>query len=288
MNRRAILIAAAALPAVSGCTPSLGLFNTLTPKDSGARQVVRGESYGDLPRQTLDVYAPKEAAGARLPIIMFIHGGSWRNGDRDEYGFVGLALAAQGFVVVIPNYRLVPNVIFPDFIEDCALALKWAHQYGPEHGGDADALVLMGHSAGAYNALMLALDARYARNAGIPSHALKGAIGLAGPYDFLPLDVDATRDAFGQAPDLASTQPVNFARADAPPLLLLWGEDDETVGPRNLANMEAAVRNAGGAVETKIYPGVDHIEILLALSRPLRGVAPVLEDVTAFARRVSA
>ncbi|MBY0564566.1 MAG: alpha/beta hydrolase [Hyphomonadaceae bacterium] len=288
MHRRTLLAALPTLPALSACTPSLSLFDSLTPKDPGVQQLAAGASYGPLPRHTVDVYAPKTAETGAHPVLMFIHGGSWRSGDRTEYNFVGRALAAQGFVVAIPNYRLVPEVRFPAFIEDCALALRWAQQNISRYRGNPDKIALMGHSAGAYNAMMVALDPRYGSAAGVVRDGVKGAIGLAGPYDFLPFDVDSTRDAFGSAAEPVETQPLNFARADAPPLLLLWGEADETVGRRNLVGLERAIVAAGGSVETKIYPGVDHAEILLALSRPFRSVAPVLSDVTAFARRVTA
>ena len=282
MRRRTLI---ATLPALAACSPSLGAFDTLTPKDNGGRRVARNAAYGVHRRQKLDLYAPDGATNA--PVLVFVHGGSWRNGDRSDYNFLGATFAAQGFVTAIPSYRLVPEVRFPAFVEDCALAVRWARDHAPRFGGDAARIVLVGHSAGAYNAMMLALDGRYLSEAGVEAARIKGAVGLAGPYDFLPFDVDATRDAFGAAPDPLQTQPITFARADAPPLLLLWGADDTTVGPRNLASLERAMRAAGGEVESKIYPGVDHIEIMLALSRPFRGVAPVLEDVTAFTRRVT-
>jgi acetyl esterase/lipase len=285
MRRRTLL---AALPFfVGGCTPSLGTFDSLAPRDAGARRVARDVAYGEGPRRTLDVYAPAEAAGP-LPVMVFIYGGSWRSGDKDDYEFLGNALASRGFVTVVPDYRLVPEVRFPGFVEDCAAALRWVSDHVAEHGGDPRRIVLAGHSAGAYNAIMLALAGDYLRSAGVESGAVRGAIGLAGPYDFLPFDVEATRNAFGQAPDAQLTQPVHFARGDAPPLLLLWGADDDTVGPRNLESLARVQRAAGGRVETKVYENVDHIDILLALSRPFRGRAPVLDDVTDFARQVTA
>jgi acetyl esterase/lipase len=284
MRRRTLL--AAAVPALAACTPSLGTFDALAPRDLGVRRVVRDASYGAGPRQKLDVYAPEGATGA--PVIVFIYGGSWRSGDKDDYEFAGAAFASRGFVTAIPNYRLAPEVRFPSFLEDCAAALRWVGDHVAEHGGDPRRIVLVGHSAGAYNAIMLALAGDYLRAAGVDASAVRGAVGLAGPYDFLPFDVDATRDAFGQAPDPLLTQPVRFARADAPPLLLLWGEDDTTVGPRNLESLARVQRAAGGRVETNTYAGIDHVEILLALSRPFRGSAPVLEDVVAFARRATA
>ncbi len=284
MRRRALLVGLTGL--LAGCG-SLGTFNLLVPRDRGGRRIVADAAYGRAGRQRLDVYAPLDAPRP-APVIVFIYGGSWDSGTKSEYAFVGAAFAAQGFVTVVPDYRLVPSVRFPGFIEDCAAAVRWVAEHIAEHGGDPNRIVFVGHSAGAYNAMMLALDAHYLRDAGVDASRVRGVAGLAGPYDFFPFDVDSTRNAFGQAPDPQLTQPVHFARGDAPPLLLLWGEADTTVGPRNLQNLERAVRAAGGTVETKTYPGVTHVGIMLALSRPLRERAPTLADVTGFARRVSA
>jgi acetyl esterase/lipase len=284
MNRRLFLAAPTLL---AGCSPSLAAFDALAPRDSGTRRVLRDQAYGPGLRQHLDLYAPAEAPVAPRPVIVFIYGGSWRSGDKDDYNFMGAALAAQGFVVAIPDYRLVPEVRFPSFVEDCAQAVRWAAESVDAYGGDPTRLVLMGHSAGAYNTMMLALDGRFLAVANVDQTIVKGAIGLAGPYDFLPFDVSASIEAFGQHPDPLATQPITYARADAPPLFLAWGEDDTTVGPRNIAGLESAMIGAGGAVETKRYPGVDHVEIMLALSRPFRGVAPVLQDVVGFADRVT-
>jgi acetyl esterase/lipase len=286
MLRRTLL---AALPALlAACTPSLGTFNRFAPQDRGGRRLSEGVTYGAGPRQKLDVYGPAAQTAEPAPVIVFIYGGSWDSGARADYEFVGNAFATQGFVTIIPDYRLVPDVRFPSFLDDCAAAVAWAHANAAAHGGDPSRIVLVGHSAGAYNAMMLALDARFLTNAGVPASAVRGCAGLAGPYDFLPFDVASTRNAFGQAPDPRATQPVSFARADAPPLLLLWGESDTTVGPRNLQGLERAMNAAGGRVETKRYPRVDHVGIMLALSRPFRGRAPVLADVTDFAQRVTA
>jgi acetyl esterase/lipase len=283
MRRRDLLAASAPLLA-AGCT--LSTFDALAPRDRGARRVAVNARYGEEARQTLDVYAPADLA-APAPVLVFFYGGSWRNGDKNDYEFLGHALAAQGFVTVMPNYRLVPTVRFPDFLEDCAAAVAWTASNVAALGGDPNRMVFAGHSAGAYNAVMIVLNGAYLDAAGVDRSAVRGAVGLAGPYDFYPFDVSATQDAFGAFPDPQATQPVHFARADAPPLLLLWGEDDDTVGPRNIEGLERAMREVGGAVETRRYPGVDHIDILLALSRPFRERAPVLADVTAFAQRVA-
>jgi acetyl esterase/lipase len=283
MQRRTFLTGLAALAA--GCASPIGTFNALAPRDGGAKQVGQGVAYGEGARRRLDVYAP-EAPGPH-PVIVFIYGGSWNTGRRQEYAFAGAAFASRGFVTVVPDYRVVPEVRFPGFVDDCAAAMRWVADHVAEYGGDPSRIVLVGHSAGAYNAMMLALDAHYLRDAGVDAARVRGAVGLAGPYDFLPFDVPVTREAFGQAPDPQLTQPVHFARADAPPLLLLWGDADTTVGPRNLRSLDAAMRALGGRVETKTYPGVNHADIMLAVSRPFRGRAPTLDDVTEFARRVT-
>lgn len=287
MNRRSLLLAAA-FPALAACSPSLGTFDAFAPRDRGVRRIVSDAAYGAEERQRLDVYAPTERTNERLPVLIFFYGGSWRSGEKDDYEWLGAALAAQGFVVVVPNYRLVPDVVFPAFLQDCASAVRWTQDNVSDHGGDSERLVLCGHSAGAYNAIMVALAAEYLSAAGVDARRIRGAIGLAGPYDFLPFDVDATRDAFGSASDAAQTQPITFARADAPPLLLLWGEDDDTVGRRNIEGLERVQRSAQARIETKIYPNVDHIAILLAISRPFRDRAPVLDDIATFVRSVTA
>ncbi len=285
MDRRTLL-SLAALPALGSCT-AIRAFDTLAPRDRGVLRLVHNAAFGADPRQRLDLYAPLGAV-APLPILIFIYGGSWRSGAKRDYNFMGAALAAQGFLTAIPDYRLAPEVRFPSFLQDCAAAVRWVQDNAAQYGGDPNRIVLAGHSAGAYNAIMLALDSDYLTQAGVQMARVRGAVGLAGPYDFLPFDVPATQDAFGQAADPQRTQPVHFARADAPPLLLLWGDADTTVGPRNIESLARAVRAAGGVVEAKTYEGIDHAEILLALSRPFRDRAPVLADLTGFARRVTA
>jgi acetyl esterase/lipase len=269
----------------AACSP-LAMFNAVIPKDAAAGRVQTGISYGEDARQKLDVY-PGAGTTASKPVIVFIYGGGWDSGRRQDYAWVGRALAAQGFVTVVPDYRLVPDVLYPDFLGDCARAVRWARDNAARLGGDPDRIVLMGHSAGAYNVTMLALDKRLLESAGVPAAAIRGAIGLAGPYDFYPWDADASRNAFGQWPEPLATQPVNYARADGPPLLLLHGRTDTTVRPRNTERLGARLNAAGGRVETKIYPDMDHKGILLALARPFRGRSSVLEDSMAFARAVT-
>jgi acetyl esterase/lipase len=264
---------------VSACSP-LSLFAALTPKDA-AKAPVRDAAYGPGPRQKLDVYAPPQAAGAE-PVAVFFYGGSWDSGRRGDYAWAGRALAAQGFLTLVPDYRLYPEVRYPDFLIDGARAVRWAVDHASELGGDPSRIVLIGHSAGAYNAAMLALDPRYLRAAGVDPKVIRAFAGLSGPYDFLPLDGPITQRTFGAASDLPSTQPGKFARAGAPPTFLATGDADTTVYPRNTRKLAAALRDAGAKVEERHYAGLNHADTVLALSRPFRGKSPVLADMTAF------
>lgn len=259
------------------------LFNWLVPKDAAGRAVARGVAFGPLPRHLLDVYAPTTGRGP-WPVVVYIHGGSWASGSRTTYDFVGTALAAQGFVTVIPDYRLYPDVRFPDFIADCALAVAWTARNASSHGGDPAGIALLGHSAGAYNAAMVVLDERWLAEAGA-ADAVKAWAGLAGPYDFLPLDSPITKRTFGGVTNLATTQPVNFVRRDAPPAFLAHGDSDTTVAPRHTTKLSALLRNAGVEVEERHYPGVGHLGIVAAIARPFRRRVPVLAEVVAFLRR---
>jgi acetyl esterase/lipase len=266
----------------SACSP-LTMFATLSPKDPAAT-AARGEAYGPSPRQRLDVYAPRGAKG-QAPLAVFFYGGSWDSGRRQDYNWVGRALASRGFVAVVADYRLYPEVKYPAFLEDSALAVRWASDNARRFGGDPERIVLVGHSAGAYNAAMLALDGRYLRAAGVDPRRVKALAGLSGPYDFLPLQGSITRRIFGDTPDLPATQPAAYVTAASPPAFLATGDADDMVWPKNTVALARSLRAAGVEVEERHYPGVDHVRMVLALSRPLRGRAPVLEEMTEFLRR---
>ncbi|MEO6013272.1 MAG: alpha/beta hydrolase, partial [Devosia sp.] len=137
------------VPSIGLMYALLALLNFLTPKAFGSRRVARGVPYGPHDRQTVDIYAPRAGSGP-WPVIYFLYGGSWNQGERGYYEFAGRALAAAGYVVVIADYRLVPEVEFPVFLDDCALGFAWAIEHARDYGGDPDRMVLMGHSAGAY------------------------------------------------------------------------------------------------------------------------------------------
>ncbi|HET6518583.1 MAG TPA: alpha/beta hydrolase [Geminicoccaceae bacterium] len=231
-------------------------------------------------------------AGPGAPLVVFFYGGSWRAGSKDLYPFVGQAFASRGYVAAIPDYRLYPRVRYPGFLEDGAAAVTWLANHLPRTGGGpgSRAVFLVGHSAGAYIAAMLALDPRWLRAAGggEPCRLVAAAVGLAGPYDFLPLESRSLRAVFGPGPADASTQPISHADATDPPMLLLTGTGDDVVRPGNTLRLAARLREAGGRAETRLYDGLGHIRLVAALAAPLRFTAPVLDDIDGFLQEIAA
>jgi acetyl esterase/lipase len=286
--RRALLLAGLALVLVSGgilafTSPPrlLSVYDRVAGGGAGARQVAEGVAFGTH-GQTLDIWAPADPPAGKLPVVIFWYGGGWAKGDRAAYAFAGRALAKDGFLVVIPDYRKVPEVHFPAFLDDGAEAVAWVQANVAEHGGDPGRVAFMGHSAGAYQAVMLALDSKRLAAAGADPGIVKAAVGLSGPYDFYPFDKPRSIAAMGQWPRPEETQPIAFARADAPPLLLVTSEGDETVRPKNANNLAAKLRGMGAPAEVKNYGPLDHEEIVMALSKPFRAKGPVLADSVAF------
>jgi acetyl esterase/lipase len=240
--------------------------------------ITRDVAFGARPDQRLDVYRPKNTSG--LPVVVFFYGGGWHSGNRGMYLFAAASLARTGMVVVVPDYRLYPAVTFPAFLRDCAGAVAWVQSHQADIGG-GNGVFIMGHSAGAYNAVMLGLDTQWLREAGGDPARIDGVIGLAGPYDFTP-----TPDVAGSFPQRGpAMQPVTYVRAGAPRLLLLAGADDTVVKPRNSLTLAARQREAGGQAEVKILPGIGHIGVVTALAPLLRWRAPVLREVVAFVRQ---
>lgn len=271
---------------LSGCTV-VGLATVNLIARFGSYQRAADIAYGESPAQRLDVYTPEGARGA--PVVVFFHGGSWATGSKEQFRFVAQALASRGIVAVVAGYRLFPAVHFPDFVDDAARAVAWVHANAERHGGDPGALFVMGHSAGAHMAALLVLDSRYLERAGGSASWVQGMIGLAGPYDFNARRADI-REVFETTSDadVFTTQPLAFAKGGAPPLLVLHGESDRTVEKKNSVNLAGAVRREGGVACAIYYPGIDHGGIVAALSRPLRGTAPVLDDIARFIARVHA
>ena len=267
--------------ALAACSP-LSVVNAVSP--GGTVQATSALRYGLDPRNALDVYR-SAAGGQNAPVIVFFYGGNWVSGKRGDYAFVGRALAARGFVVVIPDYRLYPQVRYPDFLDDGAAAVAWTVREIAAHGGNPKNVFLMGHSAGAYNAAMLALDPRWLERQGMTRSMLRGWIGLAGPYDFLPVQNATTRPVFNAPDTPTDSQPLSHVSGLAPPALLIAANKDKLVDPmRNTGGMAAKLRVAHVPVREVYYDGVSHTTLVASLSTSLKTLAPTLDAVEAFVR----
>lgn len=280
MSRRTALAGLTAL-FLEGCS-RLGFFAANAPAAFGAYKRHGNIAYGPEPQHRLDVYVSSSLAQAPRPVVVFWHGGRWRYGDKSDYRFVGAALAQSGYLVVVANYRHYPQVKMPGFMDDAARAAQWAAAHAGEYGGDPQRLFLMGHSAGAHLAALVTLDRRYFVATGQPVPSIAGVIGLSGPYDFLPLLEEDVQDMFGPPDLFPESQPINYVRADAPPMLLLQGLADETVWPKNSRNLATALTALNVPVTLKLYPKVSHSDTVAALTTLLRGRAQTLSDIQTF------
>ncbi|MDD1022229.1 alpha/beta hydrolase [Pseudomonas sp. TNT2022 ID1048] len=274
-----LLFGTLVLSLLASCSP-LKALNSLTPDSTFIK--TRDIAYGIDPRQKLDVYQPRQAVPG-APVVVFFYGGSWNSGSRNDYDFVGEALASRGMVAVLADYRLYPQVRYPAFLEDAARAVAWTHEHIGEFGADPRRLYLMGHSSGAYNAAMLALDSRLLGQVGLTPQIIKGWIGLAGPYDFLPIRNPEVRPVFFYPDSPPDSQPINHVSRGAPPALLIASDDDSLVNPqRNTGGLASKLRAAGVPVQEFYFSRTGHATLVAALSRPLRGLAPVLDRVSGF------
>ena len=281
-RRIAWLLTVIALLSLGGCRTLL--FGALNSTDQrNGIEVERDLAFAPGQHLALDVYRPADAA--RAPIVVFFYGGSWTHGKRQWYRFVGAALAARGVITVIPDYRKYPNVRLHGFMQDAAHAVAWAHEHAAQLGGDPQALFVMGHSSGAQIAALLATDPAWLAADGMSLHRLAGFIGLAGVYDFVPIPPeDATmRRIFGTQPrEQRQADPYAFVRHGDPPMLLLQGTDDHQVRAANSVALARKAQAAGDDAELKLYPGVGHMALVFALSRPLHDQAGTLRDVLTF------
>lgn len=244
-------------------------------------ELLHKQSLGEDRRQKLLVFGDPSSSKA-LPVFIFVHGGSWRNGNPDDYGFIARNIAPEGYIVVLGGYRLRESGRYPAMLQDTAAVTAWVHENIAEFGGDPERLVLAGHSAGAYNVAQVALEQRWLAEAGVPAQAIRGVVGLAGPYDFYPYDSDSTRAAFGSVGVGSESQPVNHVRRDAPPMLLVHGELDSLVKPRNTRALAAALEDSGAEVATLFMPAMTHNDPLLALANPWRRDPQIFDAVTRF------
>ena len=279
MNRRHFLrLGALSAPiALAACSP-LRVINAVVPDDGV--DVIANLAYGAAPRQMLDIYRPK-ATMQPLPVVLFFYGGSWKNGRRADYAFVGHSLAQQGFLCAVADYRVYPEVTFPGFVEDGASAVAWLDDNAQAHGGEAGRINLMGHSAGAHIAAMLALDARYLDATDKGRDVLGRWVGLAGPYAFYPSEVNAVRNIFAGVPE-DQARPITFAGPGAPPALLLHGTADRTVYPWNSVQLSNKLQEEDIDASVHLYDGIGHAPLVLSLSPPFTGIASTLEHSVAF------
>lgn len=269
--------AASLVVLLAGCSP-LELLNKTSPDRHYERTA--DVAYGPDSRHVLDIYRPASPLPS-APLVVFFYGGGWRSGDKNNYEFVASALTASGITVVVPDYRLFPDVAFPAFVEDAAAAVSWSVRNAGELGVSPDAVFLMGHSAGAHIAALLALDRSYLGRESGADVAIRAWVGLSGPYDFLPIEWSYLQDVFPE-PVREQSQPVNFVTPDAPPALLIHGTDDSTVRIENSLSLLRRLHEKGVAARLERYEDVGHVSVVLALAPTLDFLADTLQDSRGF------
>ena len=271
------------ISAITACT-NTGLFvvNSLAKLDDYS--VYENIAYGPDEFNQLNVYVPaNHSPEANLSTVIFFYGGCWggcRTYTKEHYLFVAQALTSQSYITVLTDYRRYPHVKFPEIIDDARASVEWVKSNINQFGGNPGSIYLMGHSAGAHLGAMLTFNKTYLQPetyAGI-----KGFIGLAGPYDFLPLTKPYQQAVFAPPSKYPESQPINFVDGQEPPLLLLYGNNDKIIKPRDIQNLSAKVAAIGGSVTSHYYDDIDHISILSALSIPKQNSQSVLNDIIRF------
>jgi acetyl esterase/lipase len=243
-------------------------------------KLTRSIAYAERTRHRLDICRPAGAVAA--PVVVFFYGGAWRSGNKELYRYVAKALARRGYVAVVPDYRIYPEALYPDFLDDGAQVVRWVKDNIGRFGGDPDKIFLNGHSAGAHIAAMLSIDARWLAKVGLaPGRDIAGLIGIAGPYDYLPLRDATLQTIFGGA-DRPETQPIFHVAPGAPPALLMTGGRDRLVEPGNSTRLAARLTAAGNAATVKTYRHIGHYAIVAAIAPFIRFLAPVMRDTDAF------
>jgi acetyl esterase/lipase len=268
---------ATAIALLGACSPA-PVVNLLVPR--GGYTVHSDLAYGADPRQKLDIYVPN-GLKAPAPVLLFFYGGSWTTGKRSDYLAFGQAFASKGIVTVVADYRLYPQVKYPGFVEDAAGALAWLHAHAKEYGGDTGRIFVSGHSAGGFNAVMLASEPKFIAAQGGTLDWIRGVIGIAGPYDFLPLTEQTYIDIFHGANN-ADAMPINHIDGKRPPMLLTNGSADTVVHPGNADRMAARLKANGDEVKVIHYPGVGHIGIILSLVPGFRSHTTLRQDMLDF------
>lgn len=294
------IIAAAAALLLTGCS-SAGLFLLNSGLKVGSdHQVVKDIAFGAHDWQKLDIYIPQAPAvgkspakaaaldppqNLKLPVLVFFYGGGWDSGRKEMYFFVANSFAKRGYIVVIPDYLKYPAAKFPEFMDDGAAALNWVKDNINNYGGDADNVLVAGHSAGAHLGALLLTDGQYLQKYNLAPSDIRGFAGLAGPYNFTPTSTKLI-DLFGPAENFPNIKTKNFVDGDEPAMLLLHGGADKTVSARNQEVLLAALHKVGNSSQGKVYPGVSHVGILLSLTPPTKGDSDTLDDMDTFFKSV--
>ncbi|MDJ0643104.1 MAG: alpha/beta hydrolase [Erythrobacter sp.] len=285
----AVLAVAGALTlqfAISHNGPAvLTAVDQLAGGSSGA--VVRANvATGEHPEQKVVVWGPeqRDPSAEPLPVLLFFHGGGWHSGDPVDYGFIGRSFVPEGFIVALAGYRLYPDAVYPSMLEDTARAIAWTREEIAQYGGDPDRITVAGHSAGAYNVVQTALERQWLGRHGLSPDHIAGVVGLSGPYDFYPFNREPSKNSFGQAQDPEATQPVNHIRADAPPMLLIHGEEDEIVTPRHTRELAKRLEDVGGRITKYVYAEMAHNDPIISLAAPWRSSSDIDDIITDFAR----
>jgi acetyl esterase/lipase len=283
LQPKRILVILSVVILLSGCTART--YNALLSESE--LNVVRDISYGDHPRQTLDVYHYEPGWEEKKPVIVFVHGGAWDSGHKGKYYFVARSLVDRGYIVVIPNYRLYPDVRFPTFVNDTALAIDWTidslHEAVPHSGN----IFVAGHSAGAYNAAMVSYDEQYLQAYNSSNESISGFIGLAGLYDFLPITDPEIKPIFSDARSPEETQPVSFVDGDDPPALLIASPEDERVDPANSKALNRVLNQHDVRSELVLLKGGDHVDTVLSLGPYFRSGYKTLTVIDSFVKKIS-
>lgn len=268
----------AAATALAACAP-VSILNGITPSSTFDR--TKNVSFGEGDRDELDIYrAEKPKSGA--PVLMFVHGGSWDSGSKGIYKFLAEGFTKSGYDIVVPNYRIYPEAKFPNFLEDNAKAVAFTAETFPDRK-----IVLIGHSAGAYNVLMLGLRDEYLSGAGVDRCAnISGIVALAAPTGIVPLDSEPLTIIF---PDrfTADDAALNNVNGPAPAVFLGHGESDTTVYPKNSTALAEKITARGGVAQVELYPGQSHTDVIKVLSRHFDGDTTLKADIVKFIESLS-
>jgi acetyl esterase/lipase len=261
---------------------TLNTVDAIFPR-SHAVKLATSAQYGSVQAQQLELWVPEgEPPATGWPLVAFIHGGSWQNGSPQDYRFIARTLGDHGYATALIGYRLLPEGRFPIMLEDSAAAVAWLHTHAGDFQADGRQFALIGHSAGAYNSLMVGLDPEWLARVKVPQSVIQGVVSMAGPADFYPFTSQSTKAAFGRVADPQITQPIHFARGTAMPILLLHGTGDESVKPRNSRNLAKAIKARGGLVAEQEFAGMTHSGIIMALAQPFAQTDDVLKPILTF------